>query len=371
MPAHGEISETRDPVTGVRIRQLTACLAHNWHFYYTYSGWWRNNQCLLFNSHRDNRPGTYSIDLETGRITLAVPDVTDGFFDAYWMEVFGVRKGALTGTHIRTGRRRILYRIPSGSNIGGIASSCDGRYLCLVLCEDTKVDVKGLGQGYAGMGGYFASKPKSRILRISLAGGRVDTLLEDAAWIGHINPSPTHGELFTFCHEGPWRDVAQRIWGMDVERGTVWPIRPQKRPEDAIGHEFWLADGEHVGYQGWMPESPIYGYARYDNNVIVERPFPVASEHFHSNTCEWVVGDGLRSPYMLLWHFDGTSYDGPRVLCKHRSSRHVQLAHVHPRFSPDGDYVLYTSDTTGYANLYQAYLPDFETLPRLAEVVGP
>jgi len=37
--------------------------------------------------------------------------------------------------------------------------------------------------------------------------------------------------------------------------------------------------------------------------------------------------------------------------------------HVHPRFSPDGASVLYTSDHSGYGNLYLADLPAFDDLP--------
>jgi oligogalacturonide lyase len=55
------------------------------------------------------------------------------------------------------------------------------------------------------------------------------------------------------------------------------------------------------------------------------------------------------------------------VLCEHRSSKHIQQVHVHPRFSPDGGEVLYTSDVSGYGNLYLVDVPAFETLPKLED----
>jgi oligogalacturonide lyase len=64
-----------------------------------------------------------------------------------------------------------------------------------------------------------------------------------------------------------------------------------------------------------------------------------------------------------LWY--GRAFDGPRVLCEHRSSFHVQIVHVHPRFSPDGSYVTYTSDVAGYGNVYQVGVPGFDMLPPL------
>lgn len=54
-------------------------------------------------------------------------------------------------------------------------------------------------------------------------------------------------------------------------------------------------------------------------------------------------------------------------LCEHRSSVHIRKVHVHPRFDPDGSRVLFTSDATGYGNLYLAEVPAFETLPELRE----
>ncbi|MHC5034545.1 MAG: oligogalacturonate lyase family protein, partial [Planctomycetota bacterium] len=64
--------------------------------------------------------------------------------------------------------------------------------------------------------------------------------------------------------------------------------------------------------------------------------------------------------------WNGADFDGPRVLCEHRCSFHVQAVHVHPRFSPDGSYVIYTSDATGYGNVYRVSVPDFDALPPLA-----
>jgi hypothetical protein len=54
-----------------------------------------------------------------------------------------------------------------------------------------------------------------------------------------------------------------------------------------------------------------------------------------------------------LWRYDGTEYGPPRVLCCHDSSMHIQQAHPHPRVSPDGKYVLFTSDRSGYCNVYE------------------
>jgi len=60
-------------------------------------------------------------------------------------------------------------------------------------------------------------------------------------------------------------------------------------------------------------------------------------------------------------------FDGPRILCEHRSSFHIQEVHVHPRFNSSRQKVVYTSDLSGYGNVYLADVPAFDTLPLLPE----
>ncbi|HUS57034.1 MAG TPA: oligogalacturonate lyase family protein [Planctomycetota bacterium] len=52
-----------------------------------------------------------------------------------------------------------------------------------------------------------------------------------------------------FCHEGPWQRVDNRIWGLDIETRRAWKIRPTA-PGECVGHEYWMSDGEHIGYHG-------------------------------------------------------------------------------------------------------------------------
>ena len=72
-------------------------------------------------------------------------------------------------------------------------------------------------------------------------------------------------------------------------------------------------------------------------------------------------------PVVRLWKWNGSGFDGPRMLCEHRSSAHIQKVHVHPRFSPDGRSVVFTSDTSGYGNVYVVCVPSFESLPLFPE----
>jgi len=45
----------------------------------------------------------------------------------------------------------------------------------------------------------------------------------------------------------------------------------------------------------------------------------------------------------------------------------IQQTHPHPRISPDGKYVIFTSDRSGYGNVYSVPLVEFESLPEVKE----
>ena len=45
----------------------------------------------------------------------------------------------------------------------------------------------------------------------------------------------------------------------------------------------------------------------------------------------------------------------------------MQQLHVHPRFSADNTQVVFTTDVSGYGNVYLGDVPDFASLPEIKE----
>jgi oligogalacturonide lyase len=84
-----------------------------------------------------------------------------------------------------------------------------------------------------------------------------------------------------------------------------------------------------------------------------------------------IVGDGsgvseaANQPFIQLFQWDGESYRGPKILAIHRSTFNGQHAHCHPRFTPGSKQILFTSDATGYSNMYLVELETFDKLPDL------
>ncbi len=368
--------EFPDSWTGARVRQLTNYKGHSHHFYFTNPGWFAGGRKLLFSSDRENRTNLFSVDLETWAITqltdlepLPLPREVEflrACLNPAKDEAYFWHGYKLMALDLDTLEQRTLYEMPEGWNVSMINATADGRFVCAAVSEDLSDRIRtDLLRGYVGFSETWEARPLSRVLKIPADGSGAETVWEEKYWIGHVNTSPKLPGILTFCHEGPWEKVDQRIWGLDLRTGKAWKIRPNEEGE-IVGHEYWHADGEYIGYHGWQADGRVYfGCIRYDNTDRLEVDFPHETGHIHSNDRSLIAGDGGNE--VRLWRWNGTDYDGPRALCVHRCSKHIQQLHVHPRFSPDGRQVLFTSDRSGYGNVYLAGVPDFESLPLIPE----
>ncbi|MFP4105754.1 MAG: oligogalacturonate lyase family protein [Phycisphaerae bacterium] len=370
-----ESREFTDPQTGVRIRQLTDYRAHNHHLYFTNNGFWDDGRRLIVASHRNNAENFYSVELDSGEITQltdfpsdAHPRLQPAFLNPIRDEIYFMNAAELIALDLRSCQQRVLYRRPDEYMRGALSCTADGAMVCLGISEDLSDRIRmDLGHGYVGFAEYSDARPHSQIVGIPVDGGPCRILHEEDFWLTHINTSPALPNTLTFCHEGPWKDIDQRMWVLDIASGDVHPLRPQK-PNEAIGHEYWFADGERIGYHGTVDGVARFGYIRPDNSDHHEWDFPHGSFHFHSMDETLIVGDGLKpDPRMFLWKLEGNAYGPTRVLLHHRCSFHDQILHVHPRMFAGSDgsrRIVFSADTTGYGNVYIADIPDdVDSLP--------
>lgn len=377
-----ERSEFTDVETGARVQQLTNFKGNSHHLYFTNSGWYDHGRKLLFGSDRDNATNLFGLDLDSGEIrqlTGAAPGGRAGGFLSASVnpvkdEAYFWRDGRVIALDIHTLEERELYRVSEKFIASGYTNvTADGRYVCIDETADMDEYLVGLlGPAYKRMSLYpgfverCAARPRSRVIRIPLDGTAPEVVWEEDNWIGHINTSPGQANLLTFCHEGPWDQVDHRVWGLDIDSGQAWKIRPTE-PGERVGHEYWQADGEHVGFHGTRPDgSPFLGSIRFDNSELMETEIAVSVQHCHSNHNGLVAADGNRDhPQLMLWPYEtgATTWSRPRVLHTHRGSFHVQHVHAHPRFSAAGDQIVFTSDHSGYGNVFLADVPDPDTLP--------
>jgi oligogalacturonide lyase len=370
-----EVRVEADRKTKVPVRRLTGYQAHSNHLYFTNPGWFDGGKRLLFMSDRNNRSNLFSVELSSGQITQMTsfpeqPEYPSSLSFLFTSlnprrdEAYFWLGHELVALDLKTFHYQPIYNAPKNMAVNMTNVSADGSVVCTGVYEDLSKKFKvDLLNGYVGFEEYHAAKPLSQIVAIDTRGGPSKVVFEENYWIGHVNTSPTQAAQLSFCHEGPWNKVDCRMWGLDRGTGKVWKIRPTGEGEN-VGHEYWLADGVHLGYHGHTARGAIFGFTRFDNSEKVEALFPKDSTHFHSNGMDLIVGDGSRGDgNIYLWKFKDGQFSKPRILCEHRCSFQVQRLHVHPRFSPDGKYVLFTSDSSGYGNIYTVEVPPFESLP--------
>ncbi len=378
----------KDKFSGCRVTRLTDYMGHSNHLYFTDPCWLDGGDSFVFTSDRYNHSNLFRYDLDTSTVTQ-LTDLSgssienERVFDHrpagaystvnqrhyYWWQ------NALYELNVDTYQERVVYQAPPDKVLGihGITSA-DGRYVCNMMRDKIDPTEPALEYPYSYFPSLFQGKPLTQIIRVEVATGKTEVVHEDRRFMTHVNLSPTMPDILTFCHEGPWHLVEQRIWGLNIQTGEAWKIRPQEDGEFAIGHEYWFADGEHIGYHGRRRDGQgehVFGYRKWDNSDAVETRFPFHSWHFASNDHQLIVGDGTgvaqaaQQPFIQLFKWDGADYIGPKILAVHRSTFNGQPAHCHPRFTPDNGHILFTSDVTGYANMYLVELQPFEELPDL------
>ncbi|QYY37277.1 oligogalacturonate lyase family protein [Ruficoccus sp. ZRK36] len=366
---HIEWTTEPDRLTGIPVTKLTNYRGHSHHLYFTNPGWYDNGRRLLFASERCNRNNLYGIDLETGGIEqitdldeanrsflpTCVNPVRD---EAYYRDGNG-----FYAVDLHTRSTRHLLDIGPDWNLQ--MSNCDaaGEFVYVAIFQDPEQLIPRLGAAAAPL--IWESRPTSRIIRVSTIDGRIELVHEEQRWMGHVNTSPVRPELISFCYEGPWQKVGQRIWVMDVNTRDIRPVRPVSGRE-VVGHEYWYADGVRMGYHGCSDsDEPLLGHICYDNTGKSDMIFTTGGNtgHIFSLDEELIVGDG--DGVIKCWRKEGDTYSEARVFCRHDSGMRIQKTHPHPRISPDRTHIIFTSDHGGYGNLYRVPLVPFEELKPL------
>jgi len=371
-----ELSAFQDNRTGVTIHRLTNHLCHSNHFYFTHWSYYGGGRKMVFHSDRGNVSNLYGIDLDSGEITQLTdarpgqsgPALFGACVNPTRDEAYFLAGDAIFAIDLGDLSERKLWQVPEGRRAGMPNCTCDGRFVCVVIEPALPAHLPAIStRNSPASRDQWELHPHAMIVRISTRDGECETVWEEDYHLGHVNTSPTVPNVATFCHEGPWRLVEQRVWGIDLETGETWPIRPQERDDVIVGHEYWFADGAGLGYHGWFGRDPggeaLWGRVDPGGRDLREYRISRNCTHMHSLDSGLIVGDGtVYDPVLILWRPGVESCEG-RVLCTHYSSFHAQCLHVHPAIMPGGQRIIFTSDMHGYGNIYVVEIPEFDSLP--------
>lgn len=375
-----EMKSFKDEKSGRKIKQLTT----NWdngHLYFTDNSFTLGDNEIYFLSNRSKdgikaAQNFFRMDLITGIITQ-VTDEKDGVKRCTKTPdseiLVYVSGNKLKKFNTKTGKVEIVYEETHGIDLASPFISPNKKYIGFVRCEKPK-DVS-VGDNYSGFADTMYAIKKSYITLAYMDGSKIEDIYEDTHWVGHFQFAPDDSTIATFCHEGPWNLVHQRIWVLDlVKRSTVPCVR--QVADDCIGHEFWTRDGliffdnRRKGHDGTVTpdraqattqsiitdQIPYIGFANKAGEVVKTIDLPYYCNHYHANNDNTLlIGDEFDDIVLIDISKDTTSIES---LCTHHTSWSTGGRHCHPTFGWNGSKILFLSDKDGNRNLYLMDLED-------------
>jgi oligogalacturonide lyase len=376
-----EVREFKDEKTGRTIRQLTS-IGNNVHLYFTENSFDVHGDEIIFRSDRasgeDKAPhehplyNLFRMDLDSGEIVqltdeeTSIGNVTKTPDSRIVVYAAGNRIKRLD---TESGEISTVYEEMGNFRVGAPSISANRRYVAFYRNE--KVDVP-RGPNYAGFKDHYYLVKDGRITLAYLDGSGWFDVFKDTHWVSHFQFCPDDSTLATFCHEGPWHLVTQRIWLLDFVSREARPCFRQQE-QDSVGHEFWTQDGyiffdnRGPGHDGTITSDrtqavatevavkqetmiPFVGLADRNGDVVRRIEMPYYCNHYHANPDNTVlVGDDVDD--LVLIDISGEKAK-LEILCNHKTSWHTQSSHCHPTWSWDGRRIMYASDHGGRVNLY-------------------
>jgi oligogalacturonide lyase len=363
-----ETVEYRDEITGARVRRLTSGDAHSHHLYFTSTSYTPTGH-LVVGSHRTGSPQLFLLEQPSGRLVQVTdePDLRPQLTCLHPTRplAYITTDRQLKQLDLETFATETLYEPPAGFRLALPTITGDGSRIAVAYSEALAFSTE-TGRIYSTMAEHYYRRPVSCVVTIETDGSGAKVIWGECAWISHVLISPVDRETVVFCHEGgSW--VKQRMWVVraDLIHQEAQPLMVQ-RPGEVGCHEFFTRDGQ-VGVQLKAQRGEglefYHCFMRPDGTWLRQYLLPgLAAGHIQSNSDNSLrVGDrGHRTPtdlegepMMSLFRFDG-GYDRLTWLCRRGGDHSLQLAHGHPIFSPDDQWVLFTSNEGGVCQVYTA-----------------
>ncbi len=379
-----ETREFKDAKTGRMVRQLTTT-GNNFHLYFTENSFDAHKNDIIFMSdrasgadkapHEDPHYNLFRMNLDTGEIVQltdepasvgapgGITKTPDSRIVVYCIG------NKIKRLDTETGEIMTVYNETGNYTLGSPSIARNRRYVAFARNERVRVP---RGPNYTGFKESFYLIKNGRVTLAYLDGSGSFDVIKDTHWVGHFQFCPDDSTLGTYCHEGPWNLVTQRIWLLDFVAREAKPCFRQDE-QDSIGHEFWTQDGfiffddRGPGHDGTITSDrtqavatevpvnqnvmvPFVGLADRKGNVVKRVDMPFYCNHYHANADHTVlVGDDVDD--LVLIDISGKEAK-LQVLCNHKTSWHTSISHCHPTWSWDGSHILYASDYGGKINLY-------------------
>ena len=353
-------SESRmmvDERTGTTIRQVTAEAAIHHHPFFLIPAYDDAMRRLIFVSHRTGSPQIYAEERAAGKLV----QLTDRNDLSEW-SVYPSHDGQHVYFTAGTGAWRVdteTYEEEQLADFGEVALREKGMVgaamgTTALSCCDRWWAVK------------FSFGDGACLAIVDIVEGKWEIVLRRDT-ISHMQFCPDDPDLL--FHAGPLID---RVWVVNRD-GTNDRRLYRRKPGEWITHESWIPGTRELAFVDWPhgircvhadtgKERRVTSVNAWHAICNREGSLMVADTNFPDIGLQiFDPCDGIGEPVSLCYpeassigeHWNGPFpyKDGP---IKVYAPQHT---HPHPSFSPDGRYVVFTSDRTGHAQVYEATLP--------------
>lgn len=348
---------SRDAISGRSIRQVTAHESVHHHPFFFVPAYDRDMRRLFFVSWRSGTPQIFFEDRASGQLV----QVTDRPGLAEWSlvaspdgrHVYYTAGAAAWRTDIETfaetqladfGGAEMREKGMVGAAMGTTALSASGRWWAIPV----------------------KTGPISRFVLIDTQTGTHSVIMERDT-IGHPQFCPDDDDLILYA--GPLTD---RVWVTDRSGKANRRLYEREDTMQWVTHEVWVPGRKQVafvdwprgyrmidsqtGQARWITRFPVWHAAPDDagKRFVCDTNFPDRGIHVFSCDGEMDEAEFICTSQATSegahWSGPFPYNDGPVEV---QARQHT---HPHPRFSPDVSLILFTSDRTGCAQLYEAML---------------
>jgi oligogalacturonide lyase len=310
---------------------------------------------FMFYSDRSGKNNLFSLDVVSGTITQMTDEeeMTQSSwhlpqYHTLWFQT----KREIKALNTATFDVQTVFTCDS-LHPESFAVTCDGQYLVFAANKNP------------GFSPNHSTGPWA-LFRYSLVNRDLRQISPDLGFkLGHVQTSPVDPLRVSYCWQhvyvkgapGIVGSTPNRIWWNNIEGTDGGPVGIQEFGLHRT-HEFWYPDGSLIGYSARYQFGPnkgkqYIGFVTPDGKRNNMMPAPVSSSHnqVYRDNKHWVsdLYDGLN---LVLFTIEDGAIVGKEILFKHDSTMEGQSSHPHPHFSPDGKYVLFSTDRTGKPQVY-------------------
>lgn len=345
-----------DRRTGTPIRQVTRTSAHHHHPFFIIPAYDNAMNRLIFVSHRTGSPQIFAEERNTGQLKQLTdrPDISE------W------------SVHPSRNGKYVFFT----AGTSGWRLDLDTLDACeLVNFDATEMREKGMVGAAMGTTALshddkwwavrFNVGKESALAIVNTDSGEYNIILQRDS-IGHLQFCPDDPNLLYYA--GPLTD---RVWVINRDgTGNRRLYARNVEKNEWITHETWIPGTRELAFVDWNRGVRCI-------NVDTGKERQVATFNAWHAICNpngtMMVAD-TNFPDIGIITFDPLDEKGePKTVCYPNASsigEHwngpfpyangpisvyaPQHTHPHPSFSPDGNYIVYTSDRSGYAQIYEA-----------------